>query len=79
MLLMIVMFALIGTMIMLIKNNSASMNANTAALQVRLNNATMERAVVIDQLDQSEIQATLNEILQRLEAIEASVAPDTTE
>ena len=76
---MIVMFALIGTVIMLIQDNSEAMNANTAALQERLNNATMERAVVIDQLDQSELQTTLDEILERLESIESSIAIEETD
>jgi predicted P-loop ATPase/GTPase len=79
MVLMIVMFALIGTVIMLIQDNSEAMNANTAALQERLNNATMERAVVIDQLDQSELQTTLDEILERLESIESSIAIEETD
>ena len=79
MVLMIVLFALIGTVIMLIQDNSDAMNANTAALQERLNNATMERAVVIDQLDQTDVQGTLNEILERLEAIEASISTEETE
>ena len=79
MVLMIVMFALIGTVIMLIQDNSEAMNANTAALQERLNNATMERAVVIDQLDQSDLQRTLDEILERLESIESSIAIEETD
>jgi len=79
MVLMIVLFALLGTVIMLIQDNNDAMNANSAALQERLNNATMERAVVIDQLDEANAQDTLNEILARLEAIEASLAENAAE
>lgn len=82
-LLFVLMFLLIAVVMILISTNSRKMTENmvsqTHQLQLRLNDATMERGVVIDQLEQANVQDTLDEILERLEAIETSISAEATD